>query len=370
MRAMAFRLSPLTLPIFALTLGVATSAHADVYSYVDWEEADPSAGTASGTITLSDDSTVTVTFEAINPDGSAGTLYGAQVDGGTNYWEPDAPYISDEVENAPPLPDLLQLSGGDDQVYMVGLSEPIKDPVMALVSLGAPGNPITYDFDSPFTIVSQGAGYWGGSDTALEQQDGDVLWGEEGHGTIRFLGTFDSFSWTAPSPESWHGFTFAIRTTERLEPTLPDAGADDAGSDAGSAADAGAPTEAGADPDADGGSGGDAAADDETEDDSTDDDTSDDAADDEDAGGADDEDAGAVDDDADEDDDSDDDTDEDDTAEAGADDEDDTDDDVDSGGSTVSCSCKVVGAPSHAPVGGALLALGLGAACLLRRRRN
>ncbi|MEA2700003.1 MAG: hypothetical protein QOI66_4274 [Myxococcales bacterium] len=197
-----------------------------VYSYVDWMTADMAMGTASGTITLPDNSTVTVTFAAINPDGTAGNLFGAQVDGaGTNYWNPSAPYMSADVENAPPGTDILQLSGGVNQVYKVTLSEPIKDPIMAIVSLGQPGVRCTYDFDSPFTIVSQGPGFWGGTDMSLKQLPDDILEGFEGHGTIRFIGTFSTFSWTVPTPESWHGFTFAIRTTERIEPTV-DAGTD------------------------------------------------------------------------------------------------------------------------------------------------
>ncbi|MBN1606763.1 MAG: hypothetical protein JW940_09020, partial [Polyangiaceae bacterium] len=199
-------------------------ASAATYIYVDWTEADVGQGTASGTISLPDDSTVTVDFVATHADGSPGSLYGAQTDGGTNYWTPSTPYVSDEVENAPPDADILQLAGGTDETYMVMLSEPIKDPVMALVSLGMPIGIVTYDFDSPFTIVSQGEGYWGGSDTALTQLAGDILQGAEGNGTIQFIGTFSTFSWTVPLPETWHGFTFAIRTTERLEPTPTDGG--------------------------------------------------------------------------------------------------------------------------------------------------
>jgi MYXO-CTERM domain-containing protein len=198
-------------------------AHAAIYSYVDWSTADVASGSASGTITLPDSSTVTVTFAAINADSSPGTLYGAQVNGGTNYWSPSTPYTSVEVENAPPTPDILQLSGGLNQTYVVTLSEPIKDPMMAVVSLGQGSLRTTYDFDAPFTIVSQGAGYWGGGPAALTALPDDILEGYEGHGTIRFVGTFETFSWTAPTPETWHGFTFAIRTTERLEPT-PGAG--------------------------------------------------------------------------------------------------------------------------------------------------
>lgn len=196
----------------------AAPASAAVYRYVDWTAADPSAGTASGVITLPDTSTVTVNFAAKQPGGAADTLYGAQTSGGSNFWAPDDPYKSAEVENAPPDTDILQLFGGVGAVYTVTLSEPIKDPIMAIVSLGAPGTPTTYDFDSPFTIVSQGVGYWGGSSTALAQLPGDVLEGSEGHGTIRFTGTFSTFSWTVPTPEGWHGFTFGIRTTSRIEP--------------------------------------------------------------------------------------------------------------------------------------------------------
>ena len=90
---------------------------------------------------------------------------------------------------------------------------------MDIVSLGAGGTTITYDFDRPFTIVSQGAGFWGGDATRLQALAGDVLQGREGHGTIQFIGTFDSFSWTAPTSEDWHGFQFGIRTAERLDPT-------------------------------------------------------------------------------------------------------------------------------------------------------
>ena len=75
---------------------------------------------------------------------------------------PDAPYVSAQVDNAPPDTDIISLIGGVNQTYRVTLSEAIKDPIMAIVSLGRTSVPTTYDFDSPFTIVSQDAGFWGG----------------------------------------------------------------------------------------------------------------------------------------------------------------------------------------------------------------
>lgn len=203
-------------------LAGAGAVHAVPYQYVDWTAANAVAGTASGTITLPDASTVSVGFSVTQANGSAGSFNFAQIAGGTNYWSPSAPYISAQVDNAPPTPDIISLIGGSaTTTYTLSLSEAIKDPIMAIVSLGQGGIAVTYEFDRPFAIVSQGTGYWGGNSGSLSQLPGNVLRGTEGHGTIQFIGTFDSFSWTAPTSENWHGFQFAIRTTERIEPPPP-----------------------------------------------------------------------------------------------------------------------------------------------------
>ncbi|MEK9646741.1 MAG: hypothetical protein VW547_14475, partial [Alphaproteobacteria bacterium] len=68
-------------------------ASAVPYHYVDWRSANGAGGTATGTITLPDSSTVTVNFEAINSDNTPGSLCFAQTNGGTNYWNPSTPYI-------------------------------------------------------------------------------------------------------------------------------------------------------------------------------------------------------------------------------------------------------------------------------------
>ena len=197
----------------SLTVNVNTG---NTVYYVDWTAADPGAGTASGVINLPNGDTVNVTFEALNPDNTPSFYYGAQTSGGTNFWNPSAPYISAEVPNAPPASDILQLSGGSNTIYKVTLSEPIVDPIMAIESLGGGPTFTTYEFDSPFTLLSQGTGYHGGDATRLVHLPGNVLQGREGNGTIKFLGSFSTFSWTVPTAEVWHGFTFAIRTTAEL----------------------------------------------------------------------------------------------------------------------------------------------------------
>jgi hypothetical protein len=237
------RRGPAVAAAFA-AVATSTTAFAATYNYVSWTAADVAGGTASGTIALPGDAGVNVTFTATTEDGGAGNLYGAQTGGsGTNYWTPAATYESSEVENAPPTSDIIQLAGGENETYTVSLSQPIVDPIMAIVSLGASGTPITYNFDSPFTIVSQGTDNWGGSSSSLVQLPNNVLQGEEGSGVIQFIGTYSTFSWTVPQPEVWHGFTFGILTSAALyDGGGPDGSTivigGDSGSDAAASADA------------------------------------------------------------------------------------------------------------------------------------
>jgi len=197
-------------------LGFALPSVAATYYWTDWQQSNPSGGTAFGEITPSSGPVVDVRFEALNADASPGSYRGVA---GDWLWNPPSTYSSTEVENAPGY-EGLQLIGNINMTYRVHLSEPIKDPVMAIASLGSGSDSAVYQFDSPFAILSQGITCcWGGGDDRLTQLPGNVLQGFEGAGVIKFLGTYSSFAWTVPDPENWHGFTFGIRTTERLEPT-------------------------------------------------------------------------------------------------------------------------------------------------------
>lgn len=191
-------------------------ASAVPYYYVDWTAWNPGAGTAVGTITPSSGPVVTVNFDAITSSGANGSYMGVT---GNTLWTPTTAYTSSQVDNASTF-EGLQLVGQSNMTYRVTLSEAIKDPIMAVTTLGSSGDSATYVFDSPFTILSQGPTCCWGSGS-LTQLPGNVLQGNEGAGTIQFIGTYSTFSWTVPDPETWHGFTFGIRTTERLEPTPP-----------------------------------------------------------------------------------------------------------------------------------------------------
>lgn len=186
------------------------------YYYVNWTKTDAGAGTASGVITPISGPAVTVTFDALRLDGTHDHYLGVH---DSSLWKPASTYTSAQVDNASPYQG-LQLTGGvRDITYKVTLSEAIKDPIMAVASLGSGGTAEDYVFDSPFTIVSQGPTCCWGPGTLT--QTGNTLRGYEGAGTIQFIGTYTTFSWTAPLYENWHGFTFGIRTTKALEPPPP-----------------------------------------------------------------------------------------------------------------------------------------------------
>ncbi|TVR53539.1 MAG: PEP-CTERM sorting domain-containing protein [Puniceicoccaceae bacterium] len=88
--------------------------------------------------------------------------------------------------------------------------EAVWNPVMLIVSLGRPNDEVKYTFNHDFTILSQGTGYWGGNSTSLQNIDGNILSGHEGHGAIQFSGWVSEISWTVDSYEYWHGFTVGM----------------------------------------------------------------------------------------------------------------------------------------------------------------
>jgi len=189
----------------AACLGVAQSAFGGVVSWVDWTSANATSatGTAAG---------ITVGFTgAINPP--------AQTAGGTNYWAVNASIYTDpgNVDNPPPDSDIIRLIGGTAAgTQTLTFSSPVTNPVMAILSLGQPSVQVDYLFDTPFDVLNQGVGFWGG--VSLTEEAGNVLRGFEGHGLIQFQGTVSSISWTVPLPENWHGFQVGILSTAVPEP--------------------------------------------------------------------------------------------------------------------------------------------------------
>ncbi len=197
------------------------------YYYVDWTAANANAGTASGTITIPNQPVINVNLRVLNPDGSAGTFFagGTQLSCGQSYWTgnltQNSTYHSASVLNGPPPCDLIGLIGGSASKYEITFSTPVSNPIMDVLSLGAPGHKAQYDFDRQFSIVSRGPGFFTPpqfNPGIFRQDPGEVLYGEEGFGTLRFIGSFSTFSWTAPFSEVWHGFTIGVNGTTASQP--------------------------------------------------------------------------------------------------------------------------------------------------------
>jgi len=186
----------------SLGLGLlATQAFAVPIVWTDWTSATVGAtGSAAGTLSPVA-GPITVSY--------SGDVAFAQLGTGTNYWTEGspAPYTGNAyVDNAPTASEMiaLQLAGTNTVTF----SSPVENLVMAIVSQGRPNLPVTYDFDTPFTVLSEGLGYWG--DGSYTLGGGDSLIGSEFHGVIRFTGPVSSLSWDVNPNEYWHGMTFGM----------------------------------------------------------------------------------------------------------------------------------------------------------------
>jgi hypothetical protein len=114
------------------------------------------------------------------------------------------------VNNAPVAADgIIQLEGGNTNVNTLTFSKPVVNPVMAIWSLGAGGAPAEFDFigATPVFVAGGPSAEFGGSAITLA---GNNVLGTEGNGTVQFMGTFTSLSWTNPKAEFWYGFDVGI----------------------------------------------------------------------------------------------------------------------------------------------------------------
>ncbi len=187
------------LPVAALVaviLAASLPSQAGTISWTDWTSATSGAGgSASGTMLIGA-TNVGVSY--------SGDVDFAQLGTGTNYFYPATPYVSSIVPNAPTAAEMIALSR-TSQVNTITFSQPVVDPVMAIVSMGRTSLPVLYAFNADFDVISVGPGYWGNG--TLTELAGNVLEGREGHGVIRFNGTISSISWAVNPGEYWHGIT-------------------------------------------------------------------------------------------------------------------------------------------------------------------
>jgi hypothetical protein len=137
---------------------------------------------------------------------------------GNNWWtqpDPGNPaYTGGSVSNAPTACEQVGLNSA--VAITVTFSAPVTNLYMALLSVGQPNYTVTYDFDTAFTIDSEGRGYWGDGSYVLGA--GDTLAMDEFHGVLAFAGPISSLSFTTSPNENWHAFTFGFASTAVPEP--------------------------------------------------------------------------------------------------------------------------------------------------------
>jgi len=181
-------------------IAVSFSAQASVIEWVDWTTADNSAGTAAGNMDTTN-GVINVTY--------SGDIWSAQTTPNSYWWtEGDpAPYTGNSViDNAPETSDIIRVQSSGI-TNTITFSQAVYMPVMAFVSVGQTSVGVSYDFEQSFTLLSEGAGFYGDGHWA---QSGNSLTGYEAHGAIQFDGWVSSISWTNNVPEFWHGFTVGV----------------------------------------------------------------------------------------------------------------------------------------------------------------
>lgn len=202
------RFAFLTISLISLILLSFSLGFAGTVYWTDWTSLTTASPGVIGTLDT-DSGPVAVNF--------SGSYAFAQVSGGVNYWNLNAPYLSSVVDNAPPASDIIALSTGG--TVTISFSESVLDPLLALVSWN--GNVV--DFNVPIDILSFGTGAYG-TGTPVLNTDGDGFTGiGEVHGVIRLPGTYDSITFSHTS-ETWHGFTVGVPGAGAPPQTVPEPG--------------------------------------------------------------------------------------------------------------------------------------------------
>jgi hypothetical protein len=112
------------------------------------------------------------------------------------------------VANAP-TGGIVVLSGGNSNVQTVTFSQAVTNPVFAIWSLGQGGINASFDFigATPVFVTGGPSNEYSGSSIVVS---GNNVSGREGNGTVEFLGTYTSLSWTNPTYENWYGFNVGV----------------------------------------------------------------------------------------------------------------------------------------------------------------
>ena len=166
-----------------------------------------SPGSASGSL-----SGVTVSYHG---EVDANTV----INGTSADWsEPASSFIGGASTTSPGIVgDIITENGSYTGTNTLTFASRVTDPLIAIWSLGAPGNASSYTFSATPTFEAGGPDTYGGGPITVS---GDVVSGQEGSGVIEFTGSFSSISWT-DTFENYYGFTVGEAAETSSTPELP-----------------------------------------------------------------------------------------------------------------------------------------------------
>ena len=103
--------------------------------------------------------------------------------------------------------DLIQVYNSGN--FTLTFDSEITDPYISLVSVGNSGQPVSYNFNTPFSVITSGQNYWGYNGYTVS---GNSFTGIEYNGILQLQGTFTAITFSIAPNENWHGFNFGTGT--------------------------------------------------------------------------------------------------------------------------------------------------------------
>lgn len=191
-----------------VSLGFATAANATVWTI--WSDSytigltGAKATGALGGVTVSYDGEIN---KGITNPACGGICFGYPS------WTPASTYADGTVVTSapPPADGTIQLVGGaGTSLDTITFSTPVTDPVIAIWSLGRKGTTAEFVFsagDTPVFVAGGKSTEYGGEPIIVS---GNTVGGQEGNGTVEFVGTYTSISFKTPEKEGWYGFTVGL----------------------------------------------------------------------------------------------------------------------------------------------------------------
>ena len=174
---------------------------------------------ATGSINMPDGSVVNVGLEGEVLSVSCFTL--ASTDCPPSSWRnwggwgpsttfPAGTFTSTNVPDVPPNANLITQAGYTNQKHTLKFDRAVTNIVMNVFSLGRVNQLSAYQFDQPFSMLSQNPNCAPVTRENCLAKKGNTLEGLEGSGSIQFTGTFTEISWTVTVPEYFSGFNIGV----------------------------------------------------------------------------------------------------------------------------------------------------------------